>query len=70
MPAFKKYPKDVIDYLSIRKILNLDMQLFNSDQKNQIYQLFIQKIDTDDIFLLARYKSFFFEEKQGLKKVT
>ena len=68
MPAFKKYPKDVIDYLSIRKILNLDMQLFNSDEKNQIYQWFVQKIDTDDIFLLARYKSFFFEEKQGLKK--
>lgn len=70
MPAFKKYPKDVIDYLSIRKILNLDMQLFNSDEKNEIYQWFIQKIDTDDIFLLAKYKSFFFEEKQGLKKVT
>ena len=52
--------KDVIDYLSIRKILNLDMQLFNSDEKNEIYQWFIQKIDTDDIFLLARYKSFFF----------
>jgi hypothetical protein len=70
MPAFKKYPKDVIDYLSIRKILNLDMQLFNSDEKNEIYQGFIQKIDTYDIFLLAKYKSFFFEEKQGLKKVT
>lgn len=65
MPAFKINPKCVIDYLSIRKILNLDMKLFNSDQKNQIYQLFIQKIGTDDIFLLARYKSFFFEEKQG-----
>lgn len=67
MPAFKKNPKCVIDYLSIRKILNLDMQLFNKEQKNQIYQLFIQKIDTDDIFLLARYKSFFLKKTKDKK---
>ena len=43
------------------------MQLFNKEQKNQIYQLFIQKIDTDDIFLLARYKSFFLKKTKDKK---
>ena len=64
MPAFKINPKCVIDYLSIKKILNLDMQLLIVIKKIKYISYSFKKL-IQMIFFYWLDINHFFEEKQG-----